>query len=121
MTIHEASVRYKIPMKILKEYESWGLVGETQKETEAKYYDQTDIELLSLIMTLYDVGFTKNDVERYVRLTLSGPDTAEPRMAMLRRKRNGTLDEIHLKQEQLDRLDYLCFEISGAGKSKEKK
>lgn len=47
-----------------------------------------------------------------MRLLLSDGETADERMEMLRNKRNGTLDEIHFKQKQLDRLDYLRFEIS---------
>ena len=31
MTIHEASERYEIPLKILREYESWGLCGAVKK------------------------------------------------------------------------------------------
>lgn len=31
MTIHEVSKRYKIPIQVLKEYESWGLCGEAKK------------------------------------------------------------------------------------------
>lgn len=31
MTIQEASRRYKIPVKILREYESWGLCGAVKK------------------------------------------------------------------------------------------
>lgn len=31
MTIQEASDRYKIPMEILREYESWGLCGAVKK------------------------------------------------------------------------------------------
>ena len=31
MTIDEVSERYQIPIKILKEYESWGLCGEVKK------------------------------------------------------------------------------------------
>lgn len=113
MTIDEASTRYHIPMKILKEYEG----GEVKKVMGAWQYDQTDIERLSLIMTLHDVGFTNEEVERYMRLVLSGDETREKRLAMLRKKRNGTLDEIHFKQKQLDRLDYLRYEISRAGGS----
>ncbi len=112
MTINEASERYNIPMKILKEYESWGLCGEVKKVMGSWHYDQTDIERLSLIMTLHDVGFTNEEVERYMRLALSENETSEERMSMLRKKRNGTLDEIHFKQKQLDRLDYLRYEIS---------
>ena len=120
MTIEEASKRYNIPLKILREYESWGLCSEVKKVMGAWQYDQTDIERLSLIMTLHDVGFTNEEVEQYMRLALSVSDTSEERMEMLRRKRNGTLDEIHFKQKQLDRLDYLRFEISAENKRKEK-
>ena len=46
-----------------------------------------------------------------MRLLLQGKSTEEERMKMLNEKRNGTLDEIHWKERQLDRLDYLRFEI----------
>lgn len=48
MTIEEASWRYNIPIRILQEYESWGLCGEVKKVMGAWQYDQTDIERLSL-------------------------------------------------------------------------
>lgn len=50
-----------------------------------------------------------------MRLALAGGATADERLKMLRNRRNGTLDEIHFKQKQLDRLDYLRFEISRSG------
>ena len=112
MTIEEASERYNIPIKVLKEYESWGLCSEVKKVMGSWHYDETDIERLSLIMTLHDVGFTNEEVEHYMRLALAGGVTADERLKMLRNRRNGTLDEI---QKQLDRLDYLRFEISRSG------
>ena len=30
MTINEASERYRIPIEVLREYESWGLCGEVK-------------------------------------------------------------------------------------------
>ena len=84
----------------------------------AWHYDETDIERLSLILTLHDVGFSSEEIERYKRLLLSNEDSAQERMAMLREKRDGTLDEIHFKQKQLDRLDYLRFEIAQSNKDK---
>ena len=58
MTIQEASERYMIPIKILKEYESWGLCGAVKKVMGAWQYDDTDLEHLSIIMTLHDIGFS---------------------------------------------------------------
>ena len=118
MTINEASERYNIPVRILREYESWGLCGEVKKVMGAWQYDESDIEKLSVIMTLHDVGFENDEVETYMRLLLSGKSTEEERMETLQKKRDGTLDEIHFKERQLDRLDYLRFEILTAKKKK---
>lgn len=116
MTINEASERYKIPIKILREYESWGLCGEVKKVMGSWHYDERDIERLSTIMTLHDIGFTNVEVKKYMQLLLKGKSTEKERLKMLGKKRNGTLDEIHFKEKQLDRLDYLRFEIQKAVK-----
>ncbi len=116
MTINEASERYKIPIKILQEYESWGLCGEVKKIMGSWQYDDSDIERLSTIMTLHDIGFTNDEVEKYMHLLIKGKSSEKERMKMLNDKRNGTLDEIHFKERQLDRLDYLRFEIQKGNK-----
>lgn len=112
MTIDEASERYNIPIRILQEYESWGLCGEVKKVMGSWQYDESDIERLSIIMTLHDIEFTNEEIEQYMRLLVEGDSTKAKRMKMLENKRNGTLDEIHFKQRQLDRLDYLRFEMN---------
>lgn len=99
MTMNEASERYKIPLEILKKYESWGLCGAVKKVMGAWQYDEQDIERLSLIMTLNGMGFDSNEVETYMRLT------------MLNRIRGKTLDEIHFKERQIANMDYLRHEI----------
>lgn len=68
MTIKEAAERYRIPTEILDEYESWGFCGNNDGNIGVRQYDQTDIERLSLIMTLHDVGFSGTEAERYMRL-----------------------------------------------------
>lgn len=111
MTIHEASERYKIPMKILKEYEAWGLCKAVKKVMGAWQYDDSDLERLSLIMTLHDVGFSSQEVEAYMRLFLGEQETKGQCMQMLCRQRSTVLDEIHFREKQLERLDYLRHEI----------
>ena len=111
MTIQEASKCYGIPMKILREYESWGGCGAVKKVMGDWQYNDTDLERLSLIMTLHDVGFTAQEVEAYMSLVMEGKDTETQRMRMLSEKRKSTLDEIHFREKQLDRLDYLRYEI----------
>ena len=57
MTINEASEKYKIPLEVLYEYESWGLCSSVKKVMGNWHYDDRDLEYLSLIMTLHDIGF----------------------------------------------------------------
>ena len=111
MTIHEASERYNIPLEILREYESWGLCGAVKQVMGSWQYDDTDLERLSLIMTLHDAGFESPEIETYMRLLLEQPHTEEQRLRMLEEKRTAALDEIHFKERQLQRLDYLRHEI----------
>ena len=117
MTMKEASERYKIPIKILKEYEKWVLCGAVKKVMGAWQYDDQDIERLSMIMTLYDMGFSSSEVETYMRLSLEGDHTEPERIAMLNRRRGKTLDEIHFKEKQIAHMDYLRYEMQ---KSKKK-
>ncbi len=111
MTIDEASERYHIPIEILQEYESWGLCGSVKKVMGAWQYDDRDIERLSMIMTLHDIGFNRDEVETYMRLLLEEKNTEAQRLDMLNKKRATALDEIHFKERQLERMDYLRHKI----------
>lgn len=117
MTIQEASEHYQIPMNILREYESWGLCGAVKKVMGAWQYDDTDLERLSTVMTLHDIGFSTEEVETYMRLLLEGARSCPQRLEMLERKRSAALDEIHFKERQLQRLDYLRHEIRKSQKT----
>ena len=111
MTIDEASTQYGIPVSILKEYESWGLCGEVKKVMGAWQYDDRDIERLGMIMTLHDIGFDNKEIEVYMRLLLEKENTETERLRMLTQKRCNVLDEIHFKERQIYRVDYLRNEI----------
>lgn len=116
MTMDEASTRYNVPLDILREYESWGLCGAVKKAMGAWQYDDQDIERLSMIMTLHDIGFLNDEVESYMRLLLEGESTAAQRLDMLNKRRSATLDEIHFREMQLDRMDYLRHRIRESNK-----
>ena len=111
MTIYEASERYQIPIEVLREYESWGLCGAVKKVMGDWQYDDQDLERLSMIMTLHDIGFTNEEVETYMRLLIAGEDTKDKRLRMLNKKRGSALDEFHFREKQLERMDYLRYQI----------
>ena len=102
MTIEEASKKYNIPIKILKEYESWGLFQEVKKVMGSWQYDETDLERLSLIMTLHDLDFTVGEIEKYMKLSLEKNEGEC--LNLLNKKRKGILDEVHLKENNYQEL-----------------
>lgn len=108
MTREEASARYRIPVYVLEEYERWGLRG---AGNGAKQYDDADLEHLSTILTLHDIGFTAREAEVYMRLLLEQRHTEAQRLQMLEEKRSAALEEIHSRERQLQRLDYLRHAI----------
>ena len=111
MTSQEACERYHIPMELLKKYQGWGLCACVKKQLQAQQYDDTDLERLSLILTLRDVGFETQEIETYMKLLIQGENTQDRRMQMLNEKRSRTLDKIHVCEKQRDRLDYLRHEL----------
>ena len=112
MTKEEASRKYNIPLNILEEYERWELCPAVKKVMGNWHYDDSDLENLSLIMTLHDIGFNSDEIEMYMNLKLKSNDDRNLKMVkMLNEKRSVLLDEIHFKEKYLSRLDYLRYEI----------
>ena len=110
MTIDEASKRYNIPLNI-----RWGLCNAVKKVMGAWQYDDTDLERLSLIMTLHDIGFESFEIETYMKLLLEKENSEDQRLKILEDKRRNILDDIHLKEKQLNYLDYLRYNIKLGG------
>lgn len=108
MTQKEVSERYGVPASVLREYERWSLGG--GKGAGARRYDDGDLERLSIVMTLRDTGFTPEETEAYMRL-LERPDSEKQRLRMVERRRSAALEEIHFRERQLARLDYLRHDI----------
>ena len=106
MTIDEA-----FPLEILHEYEQWGLCGAVKKVIGAWQYDDTDLERLSMIMTLHDIGFKNSEIETYMKKLLEKESGEDQCLKMLEQKRQSILDEIHFREKQLSNLDYLRYNI----------
>ena len=120
MTIKEVSERYCIPMAILREYESWGLCSTTQKRAGAWQYDDADLEHLSLMMTLLEIGFAIPEVKAYSKLAVQ-QDTEMQCIQILNQKRYSMLEEIHCREKQLEQLDDLRCHLRKQWEAKQKR
>jgi|GEM_PF-124419 DNA-binding transcriptional MerR regulator len=117
MNKKEVSQKYQIPVSILDEYESWGLCNVVKFVMGEWQYDDQDIERLSTIMALHDMGFKNDEIEKYMRLLLETKNSSDEIIQLLTKKRQNKLDQIHFQEKQLERIDYLRYKIK---KSQEK-
>ena len=111
MTRSEVRTKYNIPADILVKYEEWNLRNIYNAGSDEWYYDYKDIELISIIMTLYNIGFSDEEVGKYMRLYEKNDKSKSERLCMLNNKRHDLLEEIHDKENKLEDVDYLRFEL----------
>jgi len=102
MTRQEMTERFGIPERVLNDYE---------KNTchDAEGYTDADIALLSQMVTLYEIGFSSQQAQRYLEAAVNGENAV--RTALLEQKRQELLDTLHQQEEQLDKLDFLRYEL----------
>lgn len=65
MTRQELMERYPLSASVLAEYDSWDFCREPGTE-----YTPGDVERLSLLLTLLDIGFTAREAKAYMRSAL---------------------------------------------------
>lgn len=110
MTLFEVSEKYNIPPEIIKEYAMRRRCCENKNSAGTYDFDDKDLENLSIIVTLRDIGFTAEETQRYMRAKIYGKDN-KCVCCMLSEKRNALLNDIHSKESQLQRLDYLKYKL----------
>lgn len=103
MTQQELLEKYNIPAELMEKYRNF---------RKCSAFNDADVENMSMIMTLYDIGFDDEETKEYMNLCISDTDTAEERLAMLVKKRKKALSDIHSRQKQLDLIDYIRYKIS---------
>ena len=63
---------------------------------------------------LNDLGFTNAKIVLYIRLSHLGTSTKEKRIQIVSEKRRKILEEIHVKENQLQEIDFLRHELQNA-------
>ena len=82
------------------------------EETSKKNLNKdVEFENINLICTLKKIGLKDNEISHYLNL-LKMSNTEKERTLLLRAYRTQLLEEIHEKQQSLDHLDYLVYEIN---------
>ena len=117
MTGEEIHRQYLVPYEIIEEYRSFDL----WKGKDKNQFDDSDLQKISLVMILHNIGFIQPEVESYLRLVGTNCETGAQRLHMLENRRRVVLDEIHEKEKQLMRIDDLRYELMGTAPSARQK
>lgn len=113
MKIKEVSDKYNVAMSTLRYYEKVGLFNDVLRIHGIREYDDKDIQRLSLILSLKNMGFNIQGISRYIELEQLGEKTKNQRIQMLKCERVKLLDDIHKQQKCLDTLDCFLYQLKG--------
>ena len=94
---------------ILQRYEEHGLLKREGEADGTPFYSEADLRRASHLRVLQKAGMDWATLRRVASLE-ERPNGKEEQIRLLRRCRCRLLEEIHRKQQLLDRLDYLVYE-----------
>ncbi|MEV2221543.1 MerR family transcriptional regulator [Nocardia vinacea] len=112
MLIGELAERVGTSTRALRYYEEHGLVRARRSTSGYRVYDESELQVVSKIRTLLDVGFDLDDIRPFVACIRAGNtsgDVCPDSVATLRRKLDeveAAIDRLHAVRSQLrDQLD----------------
>lgn len=108
MTIEEAGKRVPIDLGTLRYYEEQGLL-----RLENPASDETEKELrdIQTIDSLAGTGVGLEELKRLKELLSQGDSAKTEQIRLLKKCRFRMLDDIHVKQQSLDRIDYMIHTL----------
>lgn len=76
-----------------------------------KIYEEKDIQKLSFLMTLKNVGMSIQDMKQYIQYISEGDSTLSQRIDILTRYRQTLLEKSHTCYKSIDILDYFIYQM----------
>lgn len=117
MNLQEIAQLFDMSLDKLRFYESEGLLRRRTDLVNSDEYMPGDIERLGAVDILLKIGFTIVEIKKYFELT-ECKGTNEKQIRMLRKQRKKLLDDVHGKQQLLDKVDYLIWKTNKEAKAR---
>lgn len=108
MTAKEASRHYHISIDKIRYYEENGLLEHNVSPDGKIEYTETQTRRVGIIHSLMNAGMRIEEIKEFMKLNRSDK---KGQIEFLRKQRFLLLDEIHKKQQSLDELDYMIYEL----------
>lgn len=111
MTLEDAESRYGHSMEKLKGYAEQGFLRCRVKPDGSVDYEEDDFKKIGQIQSLTAIGMSLENLRLFFSLSENSAQGREGKTRMLRKCRADLLEEIHEKQQILDRIDYYICEL----------
>lgn len=111
MTLKEASERFCISAEKLAHYEENRLIGHETLADGVPDYTEEELRKVSVIHDLLEAGMDIAVLQEYLELPGKKAAGRAEQIRILRKQRCELMEEIHRKQQCLDRLDYMVDAI----------
>lgn len=110
MNIQEASDFFEMNPDIIREYEEKGLLTVCKNKGGHLEIHDEDAHRLCLIRTFLEAGSDMTLLKRFLELWDNNIFKNE-KIQILKKQRFAVLDEIHVKQQLLDRIDFIIQKV----------
>ena len=114
MTAEEVSRKYHISVDKIRYYEENGLLQHNLPDGKIDY-TEAQIHCAGMIHSLLEAGMDMEQIKAFMKLFYENKSDKQGQIQILRKQRFLLLDEIHKKQQSLDRLDYMIDELKKGG------
>ncbi|MEY8392889.1 MerR family transcriptional regulator [Lachnospiraceae bacterium] len=111
MTLEDASRRYGITTEKLKFYVGKGLLSGTTADDGSFDFKEEDVIKIGQIHMFVEGGMELEDLKSYLSLSEDSAANRSEKTLILKKCRGNLLEEIHQKQQILDRIDYCIYEL----------
>ena len=111
MTLEDATCRYGLSMEKLQRYAEEGFLHCQTRPDGSVDYDEEDFKKIGQIQSLTAIGMSPENLRLFFDLPENSAQGREGKTRMLRKCRASLLEEIHKKQQILDRIDYYICEL----------
>ena len=115
MTLKEAGERFCISVEKLTWYEENRLILYETLVDGVPDYTEEELHKVRVIYDLLEAGMGVDVLQRYMLLLHNKAADKAEQIRILRRQRCELMEEIHRKQQCLDRLDYMIDEVRKEG------
>lgn len=115
MTLNEASERFCISVEKLTYYAENRLIVHETLVDGVPDYNEEELHKVSVIYDLLEAGMDVDVLQNYLQSIRKNTVSKTEQIRILRKQRCELMEEIHRKQQCLDRLDSMVDEIRKGG------